>query len=384
MKKAFCCEITKHIFEGSVRRKILNKQVGVALLVVLTLVGQAVGYQVVGSVDVGSQPFGNVVNPATDRVYMSGGFAQNQMTVIDASDPTNPTIVTTISGSAGGSGVTANPFTNRFYTSNGFGGQVIYYDGSTNLEIPPRVSIGTCPGDFDIDVTTDLVYVVRQCGSFNDPLYVLNGSTNSLVAGPLGSSGIVGQVRVNSTTGRAYVGHNGGTRVFGPSPGFSFVTDLPGFIQAVNPATNRLYFSSGSDLQVRDGNDHSLIATISGAGGPVGVNTSRNRIYVPDPTNEVVKVIDGETNTVIGTFSLGAGVVPSPSKLAVDSTKGRIYVAATVGSSRRLFVVQLCQFALVGDLNGDCRVGLSDLAMMAANWLVDCGLTPGDPACIPE
>ena len=44
----------------------------------------------------------------------------------------------------------------------------------------------------------------------------------------------------------------------------------------------------------------------------------------------------------------------------------------------------LCQFALAGDVNDDCRFDLSDFAMMAATWLLDCGLTPGDPACIPK
>lgn len=44
----------------------------------------------------------------------------------------------------------------------------------------------------------------------------------------------------------------------------------------------------------------------------------------------------------------------------------------------------LCQFALAGDSNDDCRFDLSDFAMMAASWLVDCGLTPGEAACVPE
>lgn len=44
----------------------------------------------------------------------------------------------------------------------------------------------------------------------------------------------------------------------------------------------------------------------------------------------------------------------------------------------------LCQYTLVGDLNNDCRVGFSDFALMAANWLVDCMVNPDDPACVPE
>jgi hypothetical protein len=42
-----------------------------------------------------------------------------------------------------------------------------------------------------------------------------------------------------------------------------------------------------------------------------------------------------------------------------------------------------CQYTLVGDLNGDCRVDLFDLALMAGAWLVDCNAVPPDPACMP-
>jgi len=42
-----------------------------------------------------------------------------------------------------------------------------------------------------------------------------------------------------------------------------------------------------------------------------------------------------------------------------------------------------CYYTLAGDWTGDCRVDLADLAILAANWLVDCNLTPSDPACVP-
>jgi len=69
---------------------------------------------------------------------------------------------------------------------------------------------------------------------------------------------------------------------------------------------------------------------------------------------------------------------------------GQLYVAGgydPVGVTATVSTLEVftpCLFALVGDANDDCKVGLSDFAMMVANWLVDCGLTPGDPACIPK
>jgi N-acetylneuraminic acid mutarotase len=43
-----------------------------------------------------------------------------------------------------------------------------------------------------------------------------------------------------------------------------------------------------------------------------------------------------------------------------------------------------CQYDLVGDVNGDCRVDWQDLTLIARSWLVDCNETPQDPACAPR
>lgn len=68
--------------------------------------------------------------------------------------------------------------------------------------------------------------------------------------------------------------------------------------------------------------------------------------------------------------------------------------------STTLTVELLCGYAAAGDFNDDCMVELSDfgllaidwqtaydpndLADMANNWLLDCKVTPGDPACVPK
>ncbi|MFQ5527538.1 MAG: DUF1566 domain-containing protein [Thermoanaerobaculia bacterium] len=292
-----------------------------------------------GSVDITGQPVAQVaVNPVTDRVYVGGNYSlgSQPLKVIDATDKTSPAVVTTLTGA----GATANPSTNRFYAKGGTGaggGTILVYNGADNSLIT-SVPVGYCGGNFDIDVTTNLIYMTSQCGAGNDPLHVLNGATNTLAAGPLGSGGVVGSVKVNSTTGNAYVSRTGGTRVFGPSPGFAFITDLPGlYIRAVNPVTNRLYFYNGSALEVRSGVDHSLVTTIAGVTGAFGVNTARNRVYWSDPTAQLVRVIDGATDAVIGDISLGTGVTPGTG--AVDSTKNRFYITGTVSGSTRLYVV---------------------------------------------
>lgn len=291
-----------------------------ALQVPVALARPAASPYVVGSVFLGNNAGEIAVNPSTDRVY-AGRWVNNNIAdlqVVDVSVAGSPTVVATVSG---GWGAAANSTTNRFYTSDGYGGNILVYDGSNNALLA-TVNKGYCHPGIDVDSTTNLVYFASQCGGGNDPLHVLNGATNTLAAGPLGSGGVAWGIRVNPTTGRAYSNANANTRVFGASPGFAVETDLANMgIQAVNPVTNRLYFQSGSDLQVRDGNNHSLIATISGAGGGAAVNTSLNRIYVADGANQVIKVIDGATNSVVTSFSLGPGVTPQ--RVAVDSTKNR-------------------------------------------------------------
>ena len=45
---------------------------------------------------------------------------------------------------------------------------------------------------------------------------------------------------------------------------------------------------------------------------------------------------------------------------------------------------EVCQYALLGDVNNDCEVDFYDFALMAANWLIDCNIEPNDPACKPK
>jgi hypothetical protein len=43
-----------------------------------------------------------------------------------------------------------------------------------------------------------------------------------------------------------------------------------------------------------------------------------------------------------------------------------------------------CEYVLAGDMNDDCKFDFHDFALMAMNWLIDCDVTPGDPACVSK
>ena len=43
----------------------------------------------------------------------------------------------------------------------------------------------------------------------------------------------------------------------------------------------------------------------------------------------------------------------------------------TAKASKSYFGDPVCETIVAGDINGDCRVDFSDVALMAAHWLVD-------------
>ncbi|MHA2231443.1 MAG: hypothetical protein ACXAB4_03025 [Candidatus Hodarchaeales archaeon] len=48
------------------------------------------------------------------------------------------------------------------------------------------------------------------------------------------------------------------------------------------------------------------------------------------------------------------------------------------------YKLQVCNYILSGDANGDCRINFFDFALLADNWFINCNWTPDDPACVPK
>lgn len=307
---------------------------------------QSLSVTVQGSVPIGSQPVRELAHTAS-RVYIAGSYAQSGLTVVDVVNPAAPSIVTTVA-SSGGAG--ANGGSNRYYTSFGFfSGQVRIYDGATD-SIIATLSIGFCGGDFDVDETANRIFVMSQCGGLNDPVHVIDGATNTVLAGPLGSGGVASHVIVNPVTGNFYAsnwrfsGSDLFTRVFNSS--FAQIADYTGHTRAVDPITNKVYVETFSPNEVRvlDGTTHAQIGTIPGAGVNnlsvrFGLNENLQRLYIPDQTNGNVKVIDTAADTMLGTFTLGAGVTPL-GYIDVDPIRNLIYVVGSDGGTNKLYVVK--------------------------------------------
>lgn len=315
---------------------------------------------VTATVAVGYGALAVAVNPATNQIYVvnkcgavacvagSGDIGTSTITVIDGA--TNTVVATVPIGSQGpysldgaipSSSLAVNSVTNQIYVVNGEGssgssntsttaviGSVTVIDGATNT-VAATVTVGYGAFDVAVNQTTNQIYVTNNCGSdsrcsSNGSVTVIDGATNTVAA----------TVPVQA------------------SPG-----DL-----AVNPATNQIYVTNacGSDtgcvtanlgegtVTVIDGATNTVAATVTVGLNPafVAVNPTTNEIYVDDtcasattcdsnkdgPAGE--SVIDGATNTVTTTVTVGYGLsVPVFSFLAMDPNSNQIYVIDQCGSS---------------------------------------------------
>ncbi len=112
-----------------------------------------------------------------------------------------------------------------------------------------------------------------------------------------------------------------------------------GQVKPVFPiSVNRIYVANAdsNNVSVIDGNTNTIISTVTVGVAPiaVGVNTKTNRVYVANfftPKN--ISVIDGNTNAVINTITVG----PAPDGIGVNLNTNRIYV--TDFSENNVYVI---------------------------------------------
>jgi len=232
--------------------------------------------------------------------------------------------------------------TDRYWAANVYGGAALVRDGDTNHLIA-TILLGDCPIDTTYDSNTNRVWVGAQCGSLNDPVFAIDAATFNVVAGPIGSGGVMGPVIANGAAGRLYLTASGISERVDPTT-FVVTTNAFGEVMAVNAVTDRLYATSGNNLQIIDGatDPEKILTTVPLSYSPasVGVNTARNHLYLANSAGSSIEVRNGSTGALIATFSLAPfGAMPNL-PMAVDSTRGRICVIASSASGPVLFVIK--------------------------------------------
>jgi YVTN family beta-propeller protein len=294
-----------------------------------------------------------VVNPVTDKIYVSGDTA---MTVIDGATnassaitgatavavdsdtdklygfggihsgvPDTPYVTvtdgvtnatTTLAGIAGP--IAVNAVTNKVYVAN-VHGNVTVIDGATNAET--AVALGALPGAIAANPVTNKVYVVNQTGN---SLTVIDGATNATTVIPAGSGG---PIAVNAATNKIYESNTGGnsvTVIDGVTNAATTVAleSYPGAI-AVNPVTNLVYVDvegTGSVAVIDGATNAVTYVPVGDEPGVLAVNTVTNTVYVAVFHSKNVAVIDGLTNAV-STITVGT----HPECVAVNEATNKVY-----------------------------------------------------------
>lgn len=276
------------------------------------------------------------VNVPLNKVYVSGGYQGGQdVFVINGRTFKGADIGT-------GSTVSVDIKNDNYWAATVYAGGAVVRKGRNNSTVA-TVTMGDCPVNTAFDCKSRREWVGAQCGNNNDPLFVVDADKFNIIAGPIGSGGVMGATAVNPATGRLYMTleHNGGSKRVNPIT-FAVTTNAFGSVETVDPVTSKLYAISDTTLQIIDGNPDPEVITASVAlgysPGNMGVNNALGHLYLANPGTSSIEVRDIATGALITTFPLGAGVAPYG--IGVDSTRGRLYVGASTGGRNFLYAIE--------------------------------------------
>jgi hypothetical protein len=273
---------------------------------------------------------------ALNKIYVSGGYAGGQdIFGIDG---------TTFTGIDLGSGSTVSVDTKnqRYWAATVYGGSAIVRKGRNNATVA-TVNTGYCPVNAAVDSKARRVWVGAQCGSGNDPVFAINANNFRIMAGPIGSGGVMGATVVNPATGRLYMTlwHNGGSKRVMPKT-YAVTVNAFGSVEAVNLTTSELYAISGTTLQIINGIPDPEVVTASVDLGYspsyMAVNEKLGHLYIGNPNSSNIEVRNSANGALITSFPLGSGVVPQG--VGADSTSGRLYVGASTNSGSFLYAIE--------------------------------------------
>jgi YVTN family beta-propeller protein len=219
------------------------------------------------------------------------------------------------------------------------------------------VNVGVVPGYLLANTVTNKIYVENICGS--DPncaspgsITVIDGATDQATNIPVGNNPQF--MVMNTATNKLYVtNRNDGTvSVINGATNqvIKTITVGPNPVGAdANPLTNRIYITNygnrkGNTVSIIDGNADQVIATVTVQYAPIiaAVNPVTNKIYVVNRcatdgndcyydgsgTNSTLSVIDGATNAVSTTVTLGKW----SSVMLLNTVTNKIYVGNSCGN----------------------------------------------------
>ena len=205
------------------------------------------------------------------------------------------------------------------------------------------VPLSDCPINTTYDFFKNRLWAGAQCGGGNDPVFAIDANTFHVIAGPIGSGGVMGNIIANGKNGRLYLTASGVSERVNPKT-FAITSNSFGSVMAINTLTNRLYAASGNNLQIINGGpDPEVILTTIALGytpASMGINTELNHLYVANSAGNGLEVRNASTGALIATFSLATSGVTAEEAMTVDSIRDRIYLIVSTASGPELLVIE--------------------------------------------
>lgn len=218
-----------------------------------------------------------------------------------------------------------NPVTNKIYVSHLGSPYILVVDGATNVatNIPlPGLATGLA-----INTVTNTVYA-----SVNGTILAIDGASKAVAVVYSGPG--VGKLLVNETTNQIFARGGGpdSVLIFDAATKASATVAVGTYSSdmALNPVTNKAYVTDADSntVFVVDGTRKTSTPVAVGERPiHVAVNSATNKIYVSNEQNSlssgyIVNVIDGVTNTITD-----IGITDAPGDLAVNKKTNKVYIS---------------------------------------------------------
>lgn len=273
------------------------------------------------------------VDAALDHIYVStgGNLSGNHTTVVDGA---TFSIVAKVNGFGGAYNVDYKK--HNVWLPGLYSGKVEVYSGVSDKKVA-TVALGACPVSAWVDGKRRYAWVAAQCGSGDDPAWAVNADTDAIVAGPIGTGGVMGPTVLNPITGKFYVNNSSGN--FEINPG-TFVVSATAFglVLGVDPITDAVYAQAVNGLNIVDGRSEVIQNTVKLPYTPsiLGVNGHLNHVYLSAGQN-VIDIREGTAGKLLKTITFAAGT--SIVSLGADQRRARIYAGGISGTTGYLYEI---------------------------------------------
>lgn len=325
---------------------------------------------VVRSVTVGLIPESAVYVPALDRLYVANAGSDNVSVIAQS---TNTVVASVPTGQVDAPySIAYDPVSMTVYVACGGTGNVTIVSTATDRSIE-NVSTGTVGGTtaFWVPATDEMYVTGTGSSTYESNVTVFLGATNA-VEFPIPLNTYPTGVAYDAFDGHVYATDGGGAQTYWANDS----TEARLGVAPVGPRESSVgdpmvYDSINHDLYIVDpynarvvvmGPSHTRVATIPTGVTPVSIVFDPTNGYVYCGTNYDgnVTVIDGSTNTVVGTITVQ--MYDSLDALAVDPTTNELFIADYSGSNVSVW-------------------GATNLTRLAS---IPVGLAPGSLAYDPE